>query len=102
MKTVKNTNGSRLFNFISKECPSSLKCESIAWGYGELNVIYREGYKRSLIARFLESRGDAIATVFFDEVTLYHPEWYSDFEDLLHKYEKMYKVETTLTYWDSV
>ena len=102
MRTERHSNPPPLWNWIPGRLPQSLVFKKIKQGYGWSACIYRAGYRRGIIDTLFENLGDAVAFVHSNEIELYHPEYYSDFEDLLRKYESETGAETTLKFWESV
>lgn len=102
MKTIRETSQDSLWNFIQAHLPASLRAEKIMWGYGHKCFVYASSYRRGIVSRFFECEGDPVAEITFDTVELYHPQYFSDFEDLLRRYEqKQDGRSTTLRFWQS-
>lgn len=101
MKLNKRINQPRLWDFVREELPAGLVAKDFAVGYGRFFGVYRAGRVPGLLARAFEFTGDPVAVVRHNEVELNYPEWFSDFEDLLRRWETSTGLETTLTYWES-
>lgn len=88
------------WEWIKKNVPPSMVAREYACGYGSYYGIYQRG-TAPLTGIF--GYGDPIACVdeFERKVNLYSPEYFSDFEDLLRRFEAVSKQGTTLNYWCS-
>ena len=87
-----------LWRFFKKNLPSSLCAKEIGDGYG--SVMWIE-IKRSdnWLNRF-NPFSDGIASVNSGTVTLRHPEYYSDFEQIIQAYEKESGNEVEFHYYE--
>jgi hypothetical protein len=97
IERLKHGQDHELWRFFREHLPSSLRACKRSDGYGGVYEI--EVKERSLASYVPFSRG--IATVSDDTVELRHPEWFSDFEDICKRYEKLTKRKVTLKYWES-
>ena len=95
MKTEKVFAYLHLFNFVEKNLPLTLKAVKEYDGYGVDCYICRSNDRGGWF-----SGPPKIAVIFEHTITLYHPEYFSDIEDLLRRYESIYHRETTLRYYD--
>lgn len=105
MKIIKRKAASEtpLWVFFKRNLPPTLVCDERSDGYG---TIYEIHVKRSLVNPSLKERfanwcSDGIAVVGADSVELRHPEYFSDFEDIIRKYEATGGSCVTFTYWES-
>ena len=90
------------WDWIRAAIPPSMEAHEITWGYGVCCNIYRKGEAPNLLMRgMFAAEGSPIATVHDKEIRLNEPQYFSDFEDLLRRYETHSGIETTLTYWQS-
>lgn len=91
-----------MWRWLAQHLPPSLEARELRNGYGTRCGIYRRGKAPGFLARALDLEGDPVATVVFNEVELHHPEYHSDFDDLLRRYEFDHPgTEVTLRYWES-
>ena len=96
----RQSNPPALWKWLTERLPSSLEWRQISAGYGYYCAIYRKGEAPGpLLGIFTD--GDPVADVCDLEVRLNYPEYFSDFEDLLRRWEKETGIEPTLTYWES-
>ena len=70
------------------------------FGYGQRYCIYADKSLPTILMRNLGYIGDPIADVQGSIVELFHPQYYSDFEGLLQKFELEEKRECKLIYWE--
>lgn len=99
MKIVKidSNKECELWEFFNSHLARPLRAIKFGDGYGSYYGI--EIKKRSLSGYLTFSPG--IATISQDSVDLRSPEWFSDFEDLIRRYEKQTGREVTFTYHES-
>lgn len=91
-----------VWQWLVVHLPRTLQTQLISVGYGYVQVVYRRGHQRSIVQRLFEQIGDAVATVNGTTITLYQPEYFSDFEDLARAYEATHPGrEVTLRFWES-
>jgi hypothetical protein len=100
MKLDRRTKPPRLWDFVNSNLPAGLVAKDFPVGYGRFFGIYRKGEVPSFLARAFEFTGSPVAVVYSEGIELHYPEWFSDFEDLLRKWETKTGVEQTLTYWE--
>ena len=104
MKIVKLEHGFEippLWLFMQKHLPSSLIAYKEDDGYGHtfaVRVKTNTVANRLPVANWLTDR---IATVWSDSCELFHPQYYSDFEDVIRKYESQYGREVEFRYWQA-
>lgn len=91
----------KLWDWLADRLPPSLEPAVFVCGYGRFYGIYRRGEKPSFIKRSFEMTGDPVAEVCENELRLNHPEYFSDFEDLLKRWESETGIEATLSFWQS-
>lgn len=101
MKINSKYNPPKLWDWIKCRLPRGLEAKAVSVGYGYFCGIYRTGMAPGLLARTFECIGDPVASVSGREIELNYPEWYSDFEDLLRRFESETQTVTTLNYWQS-
>lgn len=102
MKLNRQYRPPEFWGWVKAHLPASMEAHEITWGYGVCCNIYRRGEAPNVFLRSAFScEGYPIATVHSNELRLNYPEYFSDFEDLLRRYEQHTGVETTLTYWAS-
>ena len=87
-----------LWEFVRTNLPSSLRATKFGDGYGTIYGI--EVKERSDIIGYLPLTS-GIATIGDGYIELRHPEWFSDFEDLVRKYEAKTGKEVEFRYWES-
>lgn len=89
------------WGWVSKNLPASLEAREIPYGYGVCCNIYRKGEAPNGFTKHF-TNGDPIATVIDrNELRLNFPEYFSDFEDMLKRFEAQTGIEPTLTFWAS-
>lgn len=94
MKYERLTKVPALFGWMAPRLPASLKAQVLDAGYG--------GYGVNARVRGLKHFFDApIASIDEDTVTLYAPEYFSDFDALCQQYESETGHTVTLRYWES-
>lgn len=104
MKIVKLEHGHEippLWLFMRDNLPPSLLAIKMDDGYGAVfGVKVKEN---SIAARIpvVEWFKERIATVWDDTLELMEPKYFSDFEDVIRKYEKRYGKEVTFRYWQA-
>ena len=91
-----------LWKFVKDTIPKSLTAEEIQIGYGKFQVIYRIGHKRGIMDRLLEQLGDPVATVGTTTIEIFHPEYFSDFENIAQRYEHATAKEVLLKCWEAI
>jgi len=101
MRVEKEIGLDAFWDWLRVHLPSTLRGEVVGAGYGYWNIIYRQDYRRKIYQKLFNSVGDSIALVYSHTITLYCPEYFSDFEDLCLKYEQEKGREITLKYWES-
>lgn len=101
MKVERRTAPGFLWEWLKSHLPAGLTAVEIHQGYGVSQYIYRRGYRRSFVDKLFENEGDSVAAVDEARITLNHPEYFSDFEDLIRKYEAEIGQEVTFIYWES-
>lgn len=101
MKITRKTAPPRLWTWLQGKLPPSMVAKEIGIGYGLFCGIYLQGRAPSVLARLFESSGDPIASISGNSVELHHPEYFSDFEMLLRRFERETGIEATLEYWES-
>lgn len=94
---LKHEQQCNLWRFFKEHLPPSLRATSNDDGYGHQYGI--EVKTRGL--RSYVPFSDGIATVWDDHVELRHPEYFSDFEDIIRKYEAATGKEVEFRYWES-
>ena len=101
MKTERRIASGHLWNWLLTKLPRSFEARRFGVGYGYMHCIYTGGCAPSnFLQNYFEAVGDPIATVYDNEVEVHHPQYVSDFEDLLRKYEAETKIEPKLVYWE--
>jgi hypothetical protein len=102
MKLNKVYRPPNLWQWVKMNLPLSMEAREISWGYGTCCNIYRRGEAPGPVKAHFGVEGYPIATVHSDhELRLNYPEYFSDFEDILRKYEAHTGIEPTLTYFQS-
>ena len=102
MKIISTFNPPNLFLWLSRNLPSSLRAMAVPQGYWQCHCIYNVSHAPSRLSNILgQNKGDPIAEIYGTEISLYHPQYFSDFEDLLRRFEAETGCETTLRYWDA-
>ena len=90
------------WEWIRHALPSSMEAHEVTWGYGVSCNIYRKGdAPNAFMRKVLSADGYPIATVHTNEVRLNEPQYFSDFEDMLRRFESHTGIEPTLSYWQS-
>lgn len=83
-----------LWNWLRANLPSDLIAYKRTDGYGYTwGITIKERGMPNLLNRWF---GESIALVDDAQLELQHPNWTSDFQDLLGRYEKTFGIETTL------
>jgi hypothetical protein len=90
-----------LWDWLAPRLPSGLEAKDYMVGYGHFCGVYRRGEAPGFFKRAFDMIGDPVAEVCGTELRLNFPEYFSDFEDLLRRWEKETGIETTLSYWES-
>lgn len=101
MKTERRIAPSSLWLWLQGKLPRGLVPATMIVGYGRFCGIYLNGSTPGFWAREFENIGNPVATISGFTVELHHPQWLSDFEDLLRRFEAEMKVSTKLIYWES-
>jgi hypothetical protein len=105
MKLVKLTRAevTPLWDFFERNLPSTLTVEKISDGYGGTMFIYVKPDLRGsrLPDRIKNWFGIGIATIGDGYVELRRPEYFSDFEGIIRKYETATHKDVTFKYWES-
>lgn len=86
-----------LWEFFRENLPPSLRVAKYGNGYGQVMFVR---IKERSIASYLKLLDQGIAIVRDEEVELFHPEYFSDFEDICRRYEMVTGKEVTLRYWE--
>lgn len=100
MKIERRVKASALWEWLQDKLPSGLKPVKVSIGYGYAYGLYQPGGEPGWVARQFDQIGDPVAIVTENCIELHHPQWMSDFEDLLRRYESEKKVEARLIYWE--
>lgn len=101
MKIERRVDPGVLWAWLQSHLPDSLKGHAMPSGYGFRQYIYAGGTMPSFLSRHcFEQIGDPVAEVSGTLVELYHPQYYSDFQNLLQSFEAETKVEPKLVYWE--
>ena len=102
MITERRTSPGRLWEWLQRHLPVGLEPMQFVVGYGMFCGIYARGSAPGFLKRSFEIMGDPVAVVLVNSVTVYHPQWFSDFKDLLLRYEAEEKPphETKIVYWE--
>ena len=104
MKIVRLESGHEippLWLFMRNNLPPSLLAIKMDDGYGH---VYGVKVKSNTLASripIIEWFKERIATVGDDRVELMHPQYYSDFEQIIAKYEEKYGREVEFRYWEA-
>lgn len=101
MKLNKRYHPPDLWDWVRSRLPASLEGKVLQIGYGVACNVYRKGQIPNLLKRAFDMEGDPVATVNDKEIVLNHPEYFSDFEDMLRNFERQTGIECTLTFWES-
>ena len=102
MKVTRKNAPGRLWDWLGGQLPGSLVQHTVSVGYGVSLGIYRKGHSPGLLERLFQNLGDPVAIVGENVVELFHPEYFSDIEDLLMKYERESGSTVELVYWESL
>jgi len=101
VEKIKEKNPDLLCEWMQTRLPESMRIDKIIIGYGYTHAIYRKNYRRPIMDKVFDRVGEAIATIEEDKITLYCPEWYSDFIDLIHGFEAEHTGrEVTMRYYE--
>ena len=97
MKIERMIKPNNLFYWLEKNLPRGLEaiCESCGYGYYRY-IALRDSRTFSGLRK-----KEVVAEIFFSELILNHPQYFSDFEVLLRKYEEETGDAPTLKYWQS-
>jgi hypothetical protein len=96
MKLLRRIKNPRLAEFADRNLPHSLVLQTQTDGYScTYHYIYQKGHTPWLGL----GRGDPVAQIKLDTVELMHPNYFSDIEDLVRKYEAETGHEITVEYW---
>ena len=91
-----------LWDFMSQHLPDSLVARKHSSDYGMFYwiEIFKQGDVQGwpLINEFFDGN---VATIEEGVVTLRDPKYFSDFEDVIRKYESQTGKEVELIYWES-
>ena len=93
-----------LWDFFSQHLPSSLKAVKDMADYGFLcGVVIKERSDLPDILSFRHFVKPRIASIsaLRDEVELFAPQYYADFEDIIRKYEQQTGKSVTFIFWQS-
>lgn len=104
MKIERQIESPKLWTFAREHLPRGLVAANYIIGYGRVAGIYaiRPEDKPGFFARMMAfTPRDPIAEIHGATIFLYHPEYFSDFEDLARKYESETGYEVTLKYWQA-
>lgn len=100
MKLIRKTAKTEalLWDFVASHLPDSLRAtKHIADGYGiELGIEVKD----KSVSSYLPFRA-SIATVTDDSIELRSPQYFSDMEEIIRKWEAFTGKEVTLIYWES-
>jgi hypothetical protein len=88
-----------LWEFFKNNLPDSLVAEKDTDGYGVIYGIYIKEAKGFL--NRINPFSVIIARVSGDIVELYQPQYYSDVENIINKFENQTGKEVILEYWES-
>lgn len=86
-----------LWEFVARNLPPTLRARKENDGYGFIMGI--EVKERSLKSYVPFTRG--IASVSDNFIELRHPQYFSDFEDIITRYEAATGKEVTFRYWEA-
>lgn len=91
-----------LWRFFEKHLPTSLKAIQVKDGYGVLYgvEVTKADEKRPLTSRLFGTTGFGIATIGLETVELRYPEYFSDFEEIIKKYESERGKEVKFVVWE--
>lgn len=96
---LKSEQECKLWEYFEQNLPSSLIAKKYTDGYGYIfGVHVKEG------SNFLDRVNpfsDGIATITNSSVELRHPEYFSDFEDIINGYERLTGKEVEFRFWES-
>ncbi len=93
MKLIAELGPAPLFRFLERQLPPSMVAKRYGSGYGYTYRVYARGTEPKWFGE-----GDPLATIHGNEITLHHPQYLSDFEDMAHAYETKYQQEVTIRY----
>lgn len=100
MKLIRQLGDDALYNYLRHHLPSSLRVEKVSSGYGYIKLVYRVDCRRTIVNKMFDMQGNPVAQIHWKSIDLFHPEWLSDFEDIIKDFEKEYNEEVTLKYWE--
>lgn len=97
MKIQRAEKPGNVWPWLIAHLPTCFRAKESMIGYGVECAVYLSDH----MPGFFGGRGDPIALVAGLTVELYHPEYYSDFSDLLLRFESESGYEPVLKYWAS-
>lgn len=100
MKLVRLKPGSNLelWRFVSEQLPRGLRAtKTTAWHGDILGIQVKEPAGEI----FGIKKWRTIANVTHNSVELLYPEWFSDLEEIIKRYEHITAKEVTFRYWES-
>jgi hypothetical protein len=100
MKVSKRSTEDRLENWVAGRLPPGLVFKRMPVGYGYASHVYIRGHEPTGLRRIFGDTGDPVAHIGVDGIDLYHPQYFSDFEDLVRAYEAETDDEVELRVWN--
>lgn len=100
-----NAGDPAIFQFMRWNLPKTLTCERVCDGYGcDYYVCAKDGRVVASVASTWYPFGwflRMLKKLPNDRVQLKHPEYYSDFEDVIRKYETQSGKSVIFEYWEA-
>ena len=91
----------RLWAWIRARVGGRLVALEVPQGYGHVYGLYIPGTQPGFWARAFDRTGDPVAVVGSESIEVFHPQWFSDIEDLIRLYEAEFaRANVRLIYWE--
>ena len=109
MKIIRRQDGDQveLWQFFQENMPgamiATIRRDEYGGQYGiSMRSASDAGRTRRILGIFPITDYDRVAIVEWNTVYLYAPQWYSDFEDIIERYEELTGQGVEFHYWEGV